>query len=182
MAGSGKLGFGPAHHTLTAMVLHGRGSGAEEFTEELMALLLSDGRGLREALPGWRWVFLSSLEVWSATFQEHMPAWFEAYSLAEPAKERLMVGGRVERLVLGGISQGGAVGIWTLLCEVDLGRGPGGLLGSTNGHDLFVRKMIASDGGKPKASFFGISMLLDHGLDDAYEDIELGWQASRILS
>ncbi|KAH7163563.1 phospholipase/Carboxylesterase [Dactylonectria estremocensis] len=248
IAGYGKPGFGPAHvldprpdyeHTHTAVMLHGRGSGAEEFAEELMASLQSDGRSLREALPGWRWVFPSSPEVWSVMFQEHMPAWFEAFSLADPAarqdlqipgieesvgylrrvldEERLMVGGRAERLVLGGISQGGAVGIWTLLCEVDLGSGPGGFVGSStwvpfgdnlerilgsspgdpgagtdthpfsrvdtaNAYDPFVHKMVAPDDRKLKPSSSGISVLLGHGLDDAYVDIELGRQAARILS
>lgn len=266
-AASLKQGFGPAHvldpqpdyeHTHTAVMLHGRGSGAEEFAEELMVSLLSDGRSLREALPGWRWVFPSSRELWSATFEEHMPAWFEAHSLTDPKarqdlqtagieesvnyvrsvleEERSKVGGRAERLVLGGISQGGAIGIWTLLCEGDLGRGPGGFVGSSTwvpfgdnlerilgssasasaaasasaggvgvveesvksgagddshtltvskdatAYDPFVRRMIASDDGKPRASPSGIAVLLGHGLDDAYVDVELGRQAARVLS
>lgn len=261
-AGSVKQGFGPAHvidpqpdyeHTHTAVMLHGRGSGAEEFAEELMVSLLSDGRSLREALPGWRWVFPSSRELWSATFEEHMPAWFEAHSLTDPAarqdlqmagieasvnyvrsvleEERRRVGGRAERLVLGGISQGGAIGILTLLCEGDLGRGPGGFVGSSTwvpfgdnverilgssafaaasvssgdvveesvksgagddshtltqkdatAYDPFVRRMIASDDGKPRSSSSGIAVLLGHGLDDAYVDVELGRQAARVLS
>ncbi|KAF7547852.1 hypothetical protein G7Z17_g7431 [Cylindrodendrum hubeiense] len=262
IAGSVKQGFGPAHvldpqpdyeHTHTAVMLHGRGSGAEEFAEELMASSLSDGRSLREALPGWRWVFPSSRDLWSATFHEHMPAWFDAHSLTDPAarqdlqtagieesvsyvrrvleEQRRDVGGRAERLVLGGISQGGAVGIWALLCEGDLGRGPGGFVGSSTwvpfgdnlerilpssasaapsispgrgveeslesgagaashtltqpdatAYDPFVRGMISSGHGTRRASSSGIHVLLGHGLDDAYVDVELGRQAARVLS
>ncbi|KLU81014.1 hypothetical protein MAPG_00109 [Magnaporthiopsis poae ATCC 64411] len=143
------LQFGPSHiiepqseHTHTAIVLHGRGSLADEFASDfLVESTLSDGCNLRDKLPGWRWVFPSSKELWSTVFQEHMPAWFEAHSLTDPtARQDLQVGGLLEsvnhisriieeeierlggggggshkRLVLGGISQGGAVAMWTLL-------------------------------------------------------------------
>lgn len=75
-------------HTLTAILLHGRGNTAPEFTEELFASHLSDGTSLRDALPGCRWVFPSSKQLWSATFQEFMPAWFEAVSLADTTARR----------------------------------------------------------------------------------------------
>lgn len=157
-------GFGPAFildvvqghkHNHTAVMLHGRGSGAEEFAEELMESHTSDGQSLREALPGWRWVFPSSPELWSETFQEYMPAWFEARSLTDIAErqdlqvegieasveyvkavlreESERVGNRAERLVLGGISQGGAIGIWTLLSMRDaLSNGPGAYVGASS--------------------------------------------------
>ncbi|KND94937.1 Acyl-protein thioesterase 1 [Tolypocladium ophioglossoides CBS 100239] len=77
--------------------------------------------------------------LWSTTFQEAMPAWFDAHSLTDTtARQDLQVDGirasvahvcgivedeiarldgRADRLVLGGISQGGAVALWSLLCR-----------------------------------------------------------------
>lgn len=137
--------FGPVHivnpqsiHTHTAIVLHGRGSDGPEFAEEFFSSHLSDNKSLAQKLPGWRWVFPSSPELWSTTFQETMPAWFEAYSLTDiTARQDLQtsgikdsvthiqslldqeidnLGGNARNLLLGGISQGAAIGMWTLLC------------------------------------------------------------------
>jgi predicted esterase len=143
--------FGPVHilepesqHTHTAILLHGRGSTGEEFAEEFLDSRLSDGKTLPQKLPGWRWVFPSSRELWSTAFGEEMPAWFEAHSLTDiTARQHLQstgimesvryleailndeierLGGTAEKLILGGISQGGAIGMWTLLCRGDLAR------------------------------------------------------------
>ncbi|KAK3313309.1 Alpha/Beta hydrolase protein [Apodospora peruviana] len=136
--------FGPIHiiepkaqHSYTAILLHGRGSDGEEFAQELLDSKLSDQKTLPEKLPGWRWVFPSSPELWSTAFEEDMPAWFEAHSLTDvTARQDLQMpgiaasvryldtvlndeierlGGISEKVVLGGISQGSAVGMWTLL-------------------------------------------------------------------
>lgn len=126
-------------HFQTIVFLHGRGSTGEEFAEELFASNLSSGNSLRDAFPGCRWVFPSSKEFWNSIFLEEMPAWFEAPSLTDTAAgqdlqapgirdsvayvcrilddEISLVGGRPERVVLGGISQGGAIAMWTLLCH-----------------------------------------------------------------
>lgn len=139
-----------SEHTHTAIVLHGRGSRADEFASDFLESTLSDGCGLGGKLPGWRWVFPSSKESWSSVFQERMPAWFEAHSLTDPtARQDLQVDGLLEsvdhisriveeeierlggrgggdshrRLVLGGISQGGAVAMWALLSRRRRQRG-----------------------------------------------------------
>lgn len=146
--------FGPVHiiepkskHTHTAVMLHGRGSTGPEFAEELLDSALSDGVSLSKKLPGCRWVFPSSQHLWSTMFQEDMPAWFEAHSLTDiTARQDLQVGGvsdsvdhvtaivreeirrldgKSEKLLLGGISQGGAVALWTLLCQRDASMRPG---------------------------------------------------------
>jgi lysophospholipase II len=137
--------FGSVHvvepstqHTHTAILLHGRGSNGEEFASELAASTLPGGMTLMQKLPGWRWVFPTSRELWSTAFEEDMTAWFEAHSLTDvTARQDLQaggiresveyiqglwddelerLGGRAEHLVLGGISLGGAIGIWTMLC------------------------------------------------------------------
>ncbi|CAK7215662.1 hypothetical protein SCUCBS95973_002551 [Sporothrix curviconia] len=144
----------PGHpHTHTAVLLHGRGSTGEEFADELFGTALSNPQtpSLADCLPSWRWVFPSAPSTWNATFEEWMPAWFEAHSLADPTarqdlqqpglqasvqhvwdimgheRQRLGEVGEAReaasladahadsRLVLGGISLGGAVALWCLL-------------------------------------------------------------------
>ncbi|KAK7754489.1 hypothetical protein SLS62_003509 [Diatrype stigma] len=107
----------------------------------------------KRRLPGWRWVFPTSPSLWSTAFQESMPAWFEAHSLGDiTARRELQVdgiresvrhileivqseidalGGDSRRVFLGGISQGGAVGLWTLLCQPDPTRVLGGFFGAS---------------------------------------------------
>ncbi|KAI9170775.1 Acyl-protein thioesterase 1 [Paramyrothecium foliicola] len=160
MASSPTVSFGPVHvveptapHTHTAVLLHGRGSTGEEFAEELLEASLSNGQTLAQNLSSWRWVFPSSGEAWSAVFEEHMPAWFEARSLTDVTDRqdlqepgiRSSVGhvsavldgeierlaGRAEKLVLGGISQGAAVGLWTLLCRAKVSSGLGAFIGAS---------------------------------------------------
>ena len=137
--------FGPLHvvqhqgeHSFTAIMLHGRGSTGEEFAEELFASKSSNGNSLQDEFPGCRWVFPSSKELWSSTFQEDMPAWFEAPSLTDTAAgqelqapgiresvaylrgildNEISLVGTAGKVVLGGISQGGAIAMWTLLCH-----------------------------------------------------------------
>ncbi|KAI3321037.1 Phospholipase/carboxylesterase [Xylariaceae sp. AK1471] len=158
---SSGMSFGPVHvihprteHNYTALVLHGRGSNGKEFAEEFLASTLSSGQSLPEKLPEWRWVFPTSPELWSTTFQEELPAWFEAHSLSDiTARQELqvdgiresvwyildvlrneieMLHGESEKVVLGGISQGGAVGLWTLLCQAEpIGGILGGFFGAS---------------------------------------------------
>jgi len=154
--------FGSVHsieptlqHTHTAILLHGRGSSGKEFAEELVESRLSDQNTLMQKLPGWRWVFPSSRELWSTLFEEEMPAWFEAHSLTDiTARQDLQMegiresvrylegileeeikrlGGLAENVVLGGISQGGAIGMWTLLCASNSmsGRRLGAFVGAS---------------------------------------------------
>ena len=168
--------FGPIHiiepksqHTHTAVLLHGRGSNGEEFAEELAASTLSDQRTLMQKLPGWRWVFPSSRELWSTVFQEEIAAWFEAHSLTDvTARQDLQVEGiresvrniegilegeiaklegLAENLVLGGISQGGAIGMWTLLCASKPWRCLGGFVGASTWlpFAINIKKFINKD-------------------------------------
>ncbi|KAK4128845.1 alpha/beta-hydrolase [Parathielavia appendiculata] len=137
--------FGPIHvveprapHTHTIIILHGRGSTGEEFAEELFESKLSTGKTLQEHLGSWRWVFPSSAELWSTVFEEDMPACFGAHSLTDPTARRDLqkagirdsvryltrlleaevdrLGGASGKVVPGGMSQGGAIGLWSLLC------------------------------------------------------------------
>jgi predicted esterase len=229
--------FGPVHivkpkseHTHTAVILHGRGSTVEEFAEEFLESTLSDGFSLSEKLPGCRWVFPSSQDLWSTMFQENMPAWFEAHSLTDiNARQDLQVrgirdsvdhitvivneeirrlDGDPQKLLLGGISQGGAVALWTLLCQKDSTMRPGAVMvastwlpfatniertfaaqswpSETQGteFDRFVEQMIAvkTFPGTTEVSHRLPPVFIGHSVDDAYVDVELGRQAARILA
>lgn len=140
-----------AQHTHTAILLHGRGSNGKEFAEELFDSTLPGQPTLAQKLPGWRLVFPSSKELWSSLFEEDLPAWFEAHSLTDTTvRQDLQMGGiresvkyltgildeEIDRLrgdavkvVLGGISQGGAIGMWTLLCSENPARRLGAFFG-----------------------------------------------------
>ncbi|KAF5540712.1 acyl thioesterase 1 [Fusarium mexicanum] len=227
--------FGPVHivepvesHTHTAILLHGRGSNGEEFAQELFEeTLSSDHSSLAQKLPNWRWVFPSSREIWSSAFQEDMPAWFEAYSLTDiTARQDLQVpgieesvsyiktilgqeierlGGDASKVVLGGISQGAAVGIWTLLCLDSTERPLGAFFGtntwlpfaSTIEEHLsyeskspvdvgteFVAGMLAQSKvslPQSRETLSSMAAFLGHGTDDAYVDVELGRKARDII-
>ncbi|KAG4256135.1 hypothetical protein FPRO03_05083 [Fusarium proliferatum] len=215
-------------HTHTAILLHGRGSNGEEFAQELFEeTLSSDQSSLAQKLPSWKWVFPSSRELWSTAFQEDMPAWFEAHSLTDiTARQDLQIpgikesvsyiktildqesqnlGGDTSKVVLGGISQGAAVGMWTLLCHDTIER-PIGAFFATNTWLPFapsIEKYLSNEPTSPMdtGTEFVAGMLaqskvslpqaqerppsttvfLGHGTDDAYVDVELGRKARDIL-
>ncbi|KXJ91860.1 Alpha/Beta hydrolase protein [Microdochium bolleyi] len=129
-----------AHHSQTIISLHGRGSTGEEFADEFFDTGNGDHAAIAVAanalLPSCRWVFPSSRSLWSETFQEYMPAWFNALSLTDPSvgrdlqapgirdavdfthsileNEITRLNGDSSKVFLGGISQGGAIAMWTL--------------------------------------------------------------------
>jgi len=152
--------FGAVHiiepiseHTHTAIMLHGRGSNGPEFAEELAETAAPGQTPLTQRFPGWRWVFPSSQELWSTAFEEMLPAWFEAHSLTDTTvredlqmegirqsvayiqsvldREVAALGGETEKVVVMGISQGGAIGMWTLLCQGRLDRRFGAFVGAS---------------------------------------------------
>ncbi len=152
--------FGAVHiiepssvHTHTAIMLHGRGSNGPEFADELAETAAPGQAPLTQRFPGWRWVFPSSQELWSTVFEETLPAWFEAHSLTDTTEREDLqmggikqsvgylqsilgrevdrLGGNTEKLVIMGISQGGAIGMWTLLCQGDLNRRFGAFVGAS---------------------------------------------------
>lgn len=215
-------------HTHTVVFLHGRGSDGEEFAEELADTPTSDGTTLFAKLPHVKWVFPCSQQLWSSAFQEDMPAWFEAHTLSDPAaKQELQVDGLrdsvgyiqevmkreiavlegdARRIILGGISQGGAVGLWTVLCGGRVDDIGGFFAASTwLPFERNIRRVLKLDGkindkdgtqnedGKKYDGLVGemmrpaedgtyrMRMLLGHGVDDAYVDAGLGRQARDVL-
>jgi predicted esterase len=142
-----------SEHTHTVIMLHGRGSNGPEFAEELAETMAPGQKPLTDRFPSWRWVFPSSQEMWSTAFEEMLPAWFEAHSLTDTSaradlqmkgirqsvayiqsildQEAAKLGGQTEKLVIMGISQGGAIGMWTLLCQGNLGKQLGAFVGAS---------------------------------------------------
>lgn len=153
-------------HTHTIILLHGRGSTGAEFAEELFEASSDEEVSsptcsrltMAQQLPSWRWVFPSSPSAWSDVFEEWMPSWFDVRSLTDPTSEqetqeqglyestRHVLGileqeiekldRRSERVVLGGISQGGATALWTLFAHYSDTRERQGGIGDSTARKL----------------------------------------------
>jgi len=122
-------------HTQTIILLHGRDSIASEFAEEFFESQASDDRTLPEIFPTIRWVFPTSKIRNSARFEAPMSQWFDMWSVENHLeKNEIQIDGLREsvneildlirteailispdRIILGGISQGCATAIHTLL-------------------------------------------------------------------
>ena len=117
--------------------LHGRDSDGEEFSRLFFSEKSSDGRSIREKLPGWRWVFPTAPLAYNKLVQREIREWFYFESLTEPSLgEELQQPGLsrsltyIHQLVdeeikkipgkqifLGGASLGCATSITYLLCS-----------------------------------------------------------------
>lgn len=124
-------------HTHTVILLHGRDSTASEFASEFFESQASDDLTLPETFPSIKWVFPCSNLRNSARFETALSQWFDMWSVENSSERRegqveglnesifeivevvrseaQLVGG-VERVILGGISQGCATAIHALIC------------------------------------------------------------------
>ncbi|KAI8627191.1 phospholipase/carboxylesterase family protein [Xylariaceae sp. FL1651] len=127
----------PAHyqHTHTVIFLHGRGSSAREFCEELWESRDRRGQSLQHIFPSVKWVFPQADEGYVERFQEDVPQWFDIWGYTDPDERReLQIPGLrdatpqllsliqneasrvgLQNVVLAGISQGCAAAIHALL-------------------------------------------------------------------
>lgn len=124
-------------HTHTIILLHGRGSNAAEFASEFFESQASDDRFLTQIFPGYKWVFPCAAIRYAQSEEEEMHQWFDMVSVQNPChdpdniqipgmresvllisdiikSEAAEVGG-LDRVFLGGISQGCATAISALL-------------------------------------------------------------------
>jgi lysophospholipase-2 len=124
-----------APHTHTIIFLHGRGSTANTFCNELFESQDSYDRFFVDIFPSVKWVFPCAKKIWAATEGEEMHQWFDMVSVQDPQedvevqrpgleesagelmniirKEVDVVGW--DNVILAGISQGCATAIYTLL-------------------------------------------------------------------
>ncbi|KAJ6497462.1 Alpha/Beta hydrolase protein [Mycena sanguinolenta] len=124
-------------HTHTIIMLHGRGSNAERFGLELLKAQTSESnKTLAEHFPGLKFIFPTAKKRRAAMFNRTpINQWFDNHSLEEPLKnqdlqydglretsafvhglimqEAQLIG--VERVILGGLSQGCAAALHVLL-------------------------------------------------------------------
>jgi len=122
-------------HTHTFILLHGRDSNATEFVTDFFESQASDDRTLLETFPNYKWVLPTSPLRNSARFETEMSQWFDMWSVENPEERKdLQVQGLkesiafimdvihqeakfvpMERIILGGISQGCATAIYALM-------------------------------------------------------------------
>ncbi|KAK7753776.1 hypothetical protein SLS62_004141 [Diatrype stigma] len=128
----------PHPHTHTVVFLHGRGDMVQNFAASLDYSRDSQQRTLRELFPSFKWVFPQApLRLCAAGPGDRIRQWFDIWNVADfgdredlqaeglatsvaavrrvLAAEAAALGGRWDRLVLAGISQGAATSVHTLL-------------------------------------------------------------------
>src|SRR5438045_1631603 len=126
-----------AAHTHTVVFLHGRGDTAQNFASSLDYSMDSSDRSLLELFPSFRWVFPQAETRQCAAWPgDEMPQWFDKWNIRDfsereelqtpglresvagirriLANEAAALDGKWDRIVLAGISQGGATGAHTL--------------------------------------------------------------------
>jgi predicted esterase len=117
-------------HTHTIVFLHGRGDNAHNFAASLAHSRDSSHRSLIAALPSFRWIFPEAPTRKCASSPDEWPQWFDVWNVRDfseneylqavglkevvPIIRRLLIneasllGGRLDRVVLAGISMGAA--------------------------------------------------------------------------
>ncbi|KAK2731922.1 phospholipase carboxylesterase [Colletotrichum kahawae] len=127
-----------AAHTHTIVFLHGRGDNAQTFSQSLQYFTDSRNRTLADAFPSFRWVFpQAELSIPIAFPRDKVSQWFDIWNVSNFSEreelqaeglrgsvsrireiinqEAQLVGGRYDRIILAGISQGAATSVHTLL-------------------------------------------------------------------
>ncbi|KAH7114491.1 Alpha/Beta hydrolase protein [Dendryphion nanum] len=205
-----------SEHTHTIILLHGRGSNGAEFQSEFFESQASDGRFLTDIFPSVKWYFPSS-SIRHPDADEEPSQWFDIVSVQHPHEEQAtqiqglkqtiaiilnrireeaaLIGG-MDKIILGGISQGCAAAILTLACG---GFQIGGFIGisswlpfreeiaracgGSGGHRVQnIRKILSLDRcadigmsqeTNPNAAFL-TPVLLEHAEDDEVVFLEHG--------
>lgn len=127
-----------APHTHTVVFLHGRGDTAKSFASSLRYSRDSLNHTFPEIFPSFRWVFpQAEMRQCAGLPDDKISQWFDIWNVSNfsereelqatglresvasvrliLAGEATVLGGRWDRLVLAGISQGAATGVHTLL-------------------------------------------------------------------
>ncbi|KAI4865651.1 alpha/beta-hydrolase [Hypoxylon rubiginosum] len=142
---------GPSEPTHTVVFLHGRGDNARSFRASLEHSRDSKGRTLFEAFPSFRWVFPEAPMRKCASAPETWRQWFDVWDVRDfaaneglqaeglkdvvPSIRRILadeaarIKGRWDRVILAGISMGGATSAHVLF-NLDIPLAVGGRLGA----------------------------------------------------
>ncbi|XP_002993590.2 acyl-protein thioesterase 1 [Selaginella moellendorffii] len=184
-----------AEHTHTVIFLHGGGSDGPQFWRAIRRRRPS----LFAKFPSFRWVFPSSGLLWSSSMEMERKQWLDAsprdssesaqeipglsssveYVLRLIEEEVQRLGGRADKLVLGGLSQGQATSLYALLrCEHRLGAyvGMSGWLPLAHKLDQGTLKEGDLQGAEATPVFLG------HGTHDRKVPLELALRARHVLS
>ncbi|KAH7087723.1 Phospholipase/carboxylesterase/thioesterase [Paraphoma chrysanthemicola] len=131
-----------APHSHTIIFLHGRGSDAATFQEEVFETQDSNDAFFKDIFPGIKWVFPEAKKRWAEVDKEEMHQWFDMESVRDPWRnaqeqqnslfesieqilsivetEAEFVGSK--NVILAGISQGCATATYILLTSgIELG-------------------------------------------------------------
>ncbi|KAI1650132.1 alpha/beta-hydrolase [Daldinia loculata] len=169
-------------HTHTVVFLHGRGDNPRNFAASLAHSRDSRGRTLADAFPPFRWVFPQAPTRKCASSPETWPQWFDVWDVRDfaanedlqavglkevvPAIRRILadeaalLGGRWDRVVLAGISMGGATSAHVLF-NLDVPPAGGGRLGAFVGFSCrcpFAGRSLAGI-----RNALGLESVPDHG-------------------
>ncbi|KAN0099690.1 alpha/beta-hydrolase [Hyaloscypha variabilis] len=216
------------NHSHTIILLHGRDSIASEFACEFFESQAGDGQTLPQVFPTFKWVFPASRMRNSARFESDLSQWFDIWSVEEPSEKKgIQIDGLREsieeildvirgeallvpqsRIILGGISQGCATAIHTLLyAGIRLGGFVGfcswlpfqediaAITASSISHDTTIRKIRSIFSGsdyepasltelkqKSQGPAIETPVFLSHLLDDNVVPIQNGRELKRTIS
>ena len=187
-----------APHTHSVIFLHGRGDNARDFAASLTHWRDSHNCTLFQTFPSFRWVFPQAPMRQCASSSDTWPQWFDVWNVndfadreelqavglkeAVPAirhiitQEVALFNGRWDRVVLAGISMGGATSVHTLF-NLDIPTAGGGRLAAFMGFSCrcpFVGRVLVEMrntlGLKEVPTHHEVlrntPMLLEHCIDD----------------
>ncbi|KAM7211212.1 Alpha/Beta hydrolase fold [Rhypophila decipiens] len=189
-----------APHTHTIVFLHGRGDNAQRFSSRVRSWRDSQNRTFADAFPSFRWVFPQAPVRKCANLPCTWHQWFDVWSVEDFAEreeiqaqglrevvpgirlilgnEASVLGGRWDRVILAGISMGGATGVHTLFnLDVSASGGGGGRLGAFIGVAcrcplagrslLEMRRVLGLEGVPEHAGVVrNTPVLMEHNADD----------------
>lgn len=179
-------------HTHTIIFLHGRGSDASTFCSEIFESQDSDGQFLPDIFTGLKWVFPCAKYRYAALEDENMHQWFDMSSVQHPqedielqktglwesveqvlgvVKEEADLVKGMQNVIVAGMSQGCATGLFTLLAS---GIRVGGFLGLSGWAPLAEEiEEIMGVPGRSKA-VLATPVMLQHCQDDNVVPVKNG--------
>jgi len=183
-------------HTCTVVFLHGRGSDGGVFCEELFESQEGSGQFFVDIFPGIKWVFPSAAGFYDKSEDEFQ--WFDMSSVQRPqdngeiqkpglwrsvaqvlqiiTEEAVIVGN--QKLILAGMSQGCATGIFALLAS---GLRVGGFVGLSGWLPLAKEVQRVMNVPGREQDVLKMPVLLQHCKDDDVVPVEHGNDLRKLL-